>query len=592
MFELYYKKNDNNTLFTSFSKIGITKVQNYIPLYQQFFSLKTTNYKNLNLNHVFHVNNIEKTDKRNVFICDIVSDAISKSVSNVNNKTVANIKPKAESKIESKKRCFFKFSPLLDPVKFMTGKYKSLGKIKRMTLPELENNTCHKKVLDPNNAAYVDGFFSYLISQLYHTYYFPHGLDYFGSFLGIQEQFYMNIADDIEYLHDSTYFHKNKNTLFELDDIDISMLVNFDTRNYKTKLNIGNNVSNTNVDTLAHEQYNNVFHLTDISNGKLTCAPDLIFDFKLSISGSNRTNSTCSSRSSNTSLESNATINTTGTCGHGNSSSSSSSNNSSDDSYSSLNTDIEVNCIIYDFPIQVICLEYMDGTLDSLLNDEMNCDEWRACLFQIVMTLIVYQKVFDFTHNDLHTNNIMFSKTEKQFLYYRYNQKYYKVPTYGKIFKIIDFGRAIYKYKGKTICSDSYHRSGDAATQYNFEPYFNSKKPRLEPNPSFDICRLACSLFDFFIDDLDNIDPMDTLAKMMVQWTKDDKGRNILYKKNGEDRYPEFKLYKMIARTVHNHTPQAQLNEPFFNKFVISRKKISKKTKFVDIDKMPVLCDP
>ena len=35
--------------------------------------------------------------------------------------------------------------------------------------------------------------------------------------------------------------------------------------------------------------------------------------------------------------------------------------------------------------------------------------------------------------------------------------------------------------------------------------------------------------------------------------------KNILYKKNGEERYPDFKLYKMIARTVHNHTPEAQL---------------------------------
>ena len=57
---------------------------------------------------------------------------------------------------------------------------------------------------------------------------------------------------------------------------------------------------------------------------------------------------------------------------------------------------------------------------------------------------------------------------------------------------------------GKTICSDSYHPKGDAATQYNFEPYFNDKKPRLKPNKSFDLCRLACSLYDFFVDDIEN----------------------------------------------------------------------------------------
>ena len=87
------------------------------------------------------------------------------------------------------------------------------------------------------------------------------------------------------------------------------------------------------------------------------------------------------------------------------------------------------------------------------------------------MTLITYQKIFDFTHNDLHTNNIMYQKTERTFINYKYNNVYYRVPTYGKIYKIVDFGRAIYKYKGNIICSDSYAIDGDAHTQYNTEPY-------------------------------------------------------------------------------------------------------------------------
>ena len=49
------------------------------------------------------------------------------------------------------------------------------------------------------------------------------------------------------------------------------------------------------------------------------------------------------------------------------------------------------------------------------------------------------------------------------------------------------------------MCSDSFKQSGDAATQYNFKPYFNPNKPQLNPNPSFDLSRLACSLFDYFI---------------------------------------------------------------------------------------------
>ena len=298
---------------------------------------------------------------------------------------------------------------------------------------------------------------------------------------------------------------------------------------------------------------------------------------------SRKTDSTCSSRSSNS----------TSNCSEQISISDDEENSDDSQESSSLGSDIEVNGVLYDFPTQIICLECLDDTLDSLLNEdnEMDSDEWRACLFQIVIMLTIYQKVFNFTHNDLHTNNIMFQKTDKQYLYYRYNQKYYKVPTFGKIFKIIDFGRAIYKYKGQNICSDSYHSNGDAATQYNCEPYFNSRKPRLEPNKSFDLCRLACSLFDYFVEDPNNVDQMDIIANLIAEWTKDDKGRNILYKKNGDERYPDFKLYKMIARTVHKHTPQSQLDGPFFNRYIVPRKKINKKSKIVDVDKMPDLTE-
>ena len=45
--------------------------------------------------------------------------------------------------------------------------------------------------------------------------------------------------------------------------------------------------------------------------------------------------------------------------------------------------------------------------------------------------------MFDFTHNDLHTSNIMFKKTDKQYLYYKYDKIHYKVPTFGKIWRQI-----------------------------------------------------------------------------------------------------------------------------------------------------------
>ena len=70
----------------------------------------------------------------------------------------------------------------------------------------------------------------------------------------------------------------------------------------------------------------------------------------------------------------------------------------------------------------------------------------------------------------------------------------------------------------------------------------------------------------------------------------DDNNLNVLYKSNGEERYEEFKLYKMIARSVHNHTPQNQLSRKEFSKYKTTSKKISKeeRTKVINIDNLPV----
>ena len=72
-----------------------------------------------------------------------------------------------------------------------------------------------------------------------------------------------------------------------------------------------------------------------------------------------------------------------------------------------------------------------------------------------------------------------------------------------------------------------------------------------------------------------------------MEWCEDDKKKNVLYKNNGEERYPEFKLYKMISRTVHNHLPEIQLERLMFDKYRVSKKKLNKKIKIINIDAIP-----
>ena len=560
-FSLYYKKNKNENLFRELenSNLELKHLQNYIPLYENFFSLNESNYNNINLNHKYHLHSFSNTACRNILDAQVVD------ISN-------NIK---------KTNIFCKFSPLLDPLKLLTGKYDSSSNY-LTKLPNLFNHDqCIPKLIDKNNNSYVDGFFTYLSSQLLHHYNFIHGIDYYGSFLGIQNNFLYNIIDDFSYLNESTYFHDNTNKIFFIENKEYENIFNVNSRNNKKKIIINEKLESLHTDDLNDIDFS-LFSNDNVTPVILDLSDTCIYSTILP-QKEDSDDSSCSSKSSNTTIL------------EENSFSDDDCNSISDENsnFTDESSEEDVFCKINEFPIQLICLEKCENTLDYLMeNDLIEDKEWISCLFQVIIILSVYQKTFAFTHNDLHTNNIMFIPTDRQFLYYCFNGTYYKVPTYGKIYKIIDYGRAIYKFNGKIMCSDSFHPKGDAASQYNCEPYFDSKRPRLEPNVSFDLCRLACCIFDFFIEDVSQtkqIIKKNKIAALIYSWLLDDKGRNILYKNDGEERYPEFKLYKMIARSIHNAIPEQQLNNELFQKFIVSKKSINKKTKILNFDLIPNL---
>ena len=89
--------------------------------------------------------------------------------------------------------------------------------------------------------------------------------------------------------------------------------------------------------------------------------------------------------------------------------------------------------VINKFPVQIIALENCSNTLDQLfVNGKLSQEELSCIVIQILMMLITYQKLFNLTHNDLHTNNIMYVETEKRILYYKVNNKYYKIKNIWK----------------------------------------------------------------------------------------------------------------------------------------------------------------
>jgi len=600
---LNYQKRKNVELFQTLEREDLTflsQVQNYIPIYKRFFSLNDTNYNHINLNHKWFLSNvrekleIESEEEESEDESEEEGES-SKYEPFIENVFVCTLKNSQTNKTKVK-NAFIKMAPLLDPYKFLIGKYDA-NDSSLYTLP-LFSGEGHPILNDLNNSAYVDGFFCFLSSQLLHNHEFLHGLDYYGSFLGIKNNFVVNIYDDLEYLNQSEYFLKHKNELFFVDDY--SFLLNekesdgeklAPIRIDKTKT-CKSCVSLYSIDEdmfgdvftkggKGGENTNKIVSLQDVKSKEVleditTSCIEITHSEKASL----KSNSSCSSRTSYTSLENET-----------NKQEEEKEEESvwEDEEEEEDDKDERIEAVIPKFPVQLICMEHCEETLDDLLvNEEINEDEMLSALMQIIMILCTYQKVFSLTHNDLHTNNIMYTVTDRKFIYYCFKKKYYKVPTYGKLFKIIDFGRAIYKFNGSLFCSNSFQNGNDASSQYNTEPYFDEKKPRLEPNFSFDLTRLACSIYDYVFDN--NVaTPFKKVKKIIGEWCKDDKGINVLYKANGEDRYPQFKLYKMIARCVHKHTPQNQLEREEFQLFSINEKDVPEKEKdrVINIDEIP-----
>ena len=210
-YTLNYQKRKNGRLFNSLEKhytIQLNQPQNYIPLYKNLFSLNVTNYNSINLNHLWYIQDIkETTENPNIVNCKLQNIQNEKSISH---------------------KVFFKMAPLLDPYKYLVGKYNHTDP-NLFNLPNLENNNIvHNKLLDPNNSSYIDGFFVYLTSMLLNNTSFIHGIDYYGSFLGIKNNYKINIIDDLDYLIKSDFFNKNKNILFQVPEY--SHLIDNDNR--------------------------------------------------------------------------------------------------------------------------------------------------------------------------------------------------------------------------------------------------------------------------------------------------------------------------------------------------------------------------
>ena len=262
-----------------------------------------------------------------------------------------------------------------------------------------------------------------------------------------------------------------------------------------------------------------------------------------------------------------------------------SDSDSDSDSYSDSDSDSDSDiddCIVSIKNTPVICLfiEKLEGTLEDIIKYELTLPLLKSCLFQITFALIYLQKHYHFTHNDLHINNVMYKSTDKPFIYYKYNNQYFKIPTYGKIFKIIDFGRSIFTYQKKTYMNDVFSKYGEAEGQYTHPPQVSFLKMNLNdityPSYYFDLCRLAITMIDEIRynhdDELEDSEDYQVFLDFLKFLVTDEHGSRL----DKED--DNFDIYIKISRTAKNTLPTEVIMNSIFHEYRVKKKHFPKST--------------
>ena len=513
----------------------------------------------------------------------------------ISGELVAGVERQTDSSFEAalklvdgtKRDIFIKRIHLVDPLAAMEGEYVLPADGALSAPSELWKNTL-LKINQPLNEAYVDALFALYASKFAESRISPHWCLCYGTFSARVDTYVYNISEEYDSLRKKPWWKTNQRLgIFKYQESE-------DTTDTKKSLETlftqpGEALAlddfiSVDADTGVSTTAENTLTVSEEEPIILEEAPVKLTNPRLRLKRI------------------------------GGSDEGSTSDSGSGTSYNS--DEVEEFVEFSNFPVQVSLLEKADGTMDTLLDEEDGDDtamldtkdaRWAAWLFQVIAGLVVAQHYFGFVHNDLHTNNIMWNGTGVTDIYYRVvpgrgkETWYMKVPTYGRLMKIIDFGRASFTVPGcGFFISDAFFPGNDAATQYNCDPFFDeSEGKKVEPNTSFDLCRLAVSLLEsLFPDRPANSTPVKIMSRegsklypetvspvynLLWEWLTDDDGKNVLRTPAGEERYPNFDLYRALAADVHNAMPKVQVEKQLFAQFRCAAKDIPTDTKVYDL---------
>jgi hypothetical protein len=544
--------------------LEIVKLQTYFPILDLYFDFYNNSKRQFTLKSKFRIKNIIEKQPH------IIDDSYIKNFFKCN---ICDIPKKQEFECD----VFVKIMPLLNVIHYLTENYN----VNNDLLPNKFNLTTVKKINNFNNSAYIDVFFSHLGSILTEKGRCPTFPLFYGTFSGIKENFKFDLTEDYDDLKDNKSFQKGLGFEYELEDVELEKdhIVNEQLLNSQCDIDLSDmsdlydndEVCSNNLDTLEYD--NNITLLGDTDADS-----DVLHDSMVLSESSNEWDSEEAEAEAEEEEEAESPIDIAKLITDKNTFSQADLSDiralnmdetMSDISASTNKSNVVKYVIIPQFPVQINCIEKLEYTLDNYIDTsaykKIPPTEWKSILFQVCFGLSVAQKEFEFIHNDLHSSNIMFKTTKNEYLYYNFNNTYFRIPTFNKISKIIDFGRATFKVNNKLFFSDVFKKNEDAGGQYSY-PFQNTLKHcKIKPNKSFDLSRLATTIMDRF-ENLD--DSYKDITELLHGWTTDKYGNDLMCLEE------DFDLYKTIAKNVHSANPKTQLYKKIWDEFKINKEDI------------------
>ena len=428
-----------------------------------------------------------------------------------------------------------KTTMILSPFKWMRGDYGSFG----LPKPEEIAKDIQEKLQSPHTAGYVGALSSIVLSES-GCIHFP---KVYGIYVGLAKDHTIDISDDYEDLSERRWFNDNLGKTFELK---LRNIANpgpefTHTRGQRPNVILGDEALLGEIEDVDAE------HISNPSTRSHSMSHN---------SGSDSTflHDDCSD-TSNDDFE-------IASCDCEDESDDEDDDEDDDESFAWAT--------FHDVPVITTAMEVCEGTYYDLIQNHPDPEKHAAWTAQIVFALAYAQRNYGFVHNDLHGNNVMYVKTDQEYLYYKHSGVSYKVPTYGHIMKLIDFDRATLSLRligmkePRHFVSSQFQPDDEAAGQYNVEPFLVPSHPHIGPSSSFDLCRFATSVFwDMFPDGPDHFTNHPLFA-VFLQWMTQTDGTSVMYrqtKHDNHDRYHGFHLYKAIARYCKDAVPRREITK-------------------------------